>query len=937
MYRKVLLPIILMVILLISSCSKQNKSDFKIDYEKYKLANGLEVVLHVDKSDPITAVAIIFHVGSNRELVGKTGFAHLFEHMMFQESQHVVKDQLVKIIHRYGGILNGGTWKDGTFYYEVVPKNALEKVLWLDSDRMGFLLPALTQEAFNNQKDVVMNEKRQMDDNSPYGHSYFILGKLLYPEDHPYNWDVFGSMEDLQNASLEDVHNFFKKWYGPNNATLVIAGDINIENTKKLVEKYYGEIKSIPEIQNPKPQPVTLSETKKVYYEDNFAKSPEITMVFPTAEQFTKDSYALDFLSELLSDGKKAPLYKIIVEKEKLAPSVSSRQSSAEIAGKFTFKVRTFPGKNLKDVENAIFESLTLFEKEKFTQEDLDRIKIKIETGFYNDLSSVSSKSYQLALYNEYGGSPDFLTEDLNRILAVTIDDIWIVYNKYIKGKHFVELNFVPKGQSTLAVNDAKLFHIDEDKIIKPEKPIKEIVVEKIESNFDRSQEPPLGPDPLLKIPQVWTDTYKNGLKVYGIEQHELPLINFSIIIKGGLLLDDANKIGVANLLTDELMQGTKNKTPIELEEAINDLGANIDMYTRKQSIVIKVNCLKSKFDDVVALVKEILLEPRWDEKEFDRVKKKTVEEINRESFMPEAISKNVYAKLVYGKDNILSNSSLGSVESVQNITLDDLKNFYTQYITPKLTHLSIAGDISKKKVQKSFSKLTDTWQANDVAIPNLTYPKLPTKAKVYFVDVPGSLQSDIRIGYLSLARTDPDFYPAYVMNYMLGGAFSGKLNMVLREEKGYTYYVWSDFLGTKYPGPFTASAAVQSKYTLESVQIFKDLMSKYADSITEKDLQFTKDALINSNTRRFETLGALIQMLNNIANYNLPFDYVKDQEKVIREMTVAKEKELAKKYIKPNQMNYLIVGDAKTQFKPLKKLGFGKPVLVDVNGNKVK
>ncbi len=937
MYRKLLIPLTLIVFILLSSCDREKKTEFKIDYQKYTLKNGLEVILHVDKSDPIAAVAIMFHVGSNREIPGKTGFAHLFEHMMFQESQHVAQDQFFRIIQGSGGTLNGGTWEDGTVYYEVVPKNALEKVLWLESDRMGFLLPTVTQEAFQNQQDVVMNEKRQRIDNRPYGPTDYILGKLLYPEGHPYNWQVIGSMEDLQRASLEDVHNFFKKWYGPNNATLVIAGDIDVAQTKKMVEKYFGEIKPIPEVQKPKPQPVKLNETKRVYFEDNFAKSPELTMVYPTVEQFNKDSYALEFLSQLLTDGKKAPLYKVIVEQKKLAPSVHSRQSGKELAGTFIFKVRAFPGTNLSDVEKAVFDGLTLFEKEKFTQKDLDRIKTKIETDFYNALTSVLSKSFQLAQYNEYGGSPGFLTKDLNLTLAVTMDDIWHVYNKYIKGKNFVETSFVPKGQSALAVKGAALYTIPPDKTIKRPKPKKELAVEKIKSSFDRSVEPPLGPEPLLNVPKVWTDNYDNGLRVYGIEQRELPLINFSIVIEGGMLLDSPDKIGVANLITDELMQGTKNKTPIELEEAIDDLGANIGMYTSKQAIVVNVNCLESKIDAVTALVKEILLEPRWDEKEFARVKQKTIEQINRGKFMPSTIASNVYNKIIYGDNNILSNNTLGSVESVQNITIDDLKNFYNKNISPKLTYITVAGDISKDKTREAFSELVRSWKTKDVAIPKPVFSKSDKKAKVYFVDVPGARQSEIRIGYLALAYTDPDYYPAYVMNYKLGGAFNGILNMVLREEKGYTYGARSGFSGSNYPGPFTASAAVQSDHTLESVQIFKDLMSKYADSITENDLQFTKDALIKSNSRRFETLSALIGMLNNIARYNLPFDYVKEQEKIIRDMTVDKEKELAKKYIQPEKMNYLIVGDAKTQLKPLKKLGFGHPVLLDVDGKPVK
>ena len=471
---------------------KGNDKTFKIEYEKYKLDNGLEVILHRDKSDPIISVAIQYHVGSNREIKGRTGFAHLFEHIMFQESQHVGQDQFFKIIQGNGGTLNGGTWFDGTVYFEVMPKNYLETVLWLESDRMGWLLPTVTQDAFENQQEVVQNEKRQRVDNQPYGNTNYIINKLLYPEDHPYNWQVIGSMEDLQNATVQDVRDFYSKWYGPNNATLVIAGDFDADKTKELVKKYFGEIQPSPPVVDPKPIPVTLNETKRAYYEDNFAKSPELRMVFPTVEQYSKDSYALDILSNILADGKKAPLYKVIVEDKMLAPSADAYQSSQEIAGTFDIRVRAFPDKNLSDVEDAILEAFKKFEKDGFTDEDLSRIKATTETNFYNSISSILGKSFQLASYNEYAGSPDFINDDLQNSLNVTKDDIWRVYNKYIKGKKYVLTSFVPKGKADLAAKNSGLFVIPEEKIVPKEDKEKNIAstvkpLDEIPGSFDRN------------------------------------------------------------------------------------------------------------------------------------------------------------------------------------------------------------------------------------------------------------------------------------------------------------------------------------------------------------------------------------------------------------------------------------------------------------------
>ncbi len=938
---KSFIPLLLLGTLLFVSCSKQSP-EFKIDYTKYTLDNGLTVVLQPDTSDPIVSVAILFHVGSNRETKGRTGFAHLFEHMMFQESEHVGQDQFFKIVQEAGGTLNGGTWEDGTVYFEVVPKNALERMLWLESDRMGFLLPTVTQDAFVNQQAVVQNEKRQSYDNRPYGQTRYVIDKLLYPENHPYNWQTIGEMDDLRNATLKDVHDFHKKWYGPNNATLVIAGDFDEAKVKEWVKKYFGEIKSSEKVEDLKPMPVELKETKRAYYEDNFAESPELNMVFPTVEQFNKDAYALDFLSDLLAGSKKSPLYKIIVEEKKLAPSVSAFQNSGEIAGSFNIRVRTFPDIKLSDVEEAIKEAFAKFEKDGFTEQDIERIKTKTETAFFNGISSVFMKSYQLAIYNEFAGSPGFITQDLENTLSVTKDDVLRVYNKYIKDKPYVLTSFVPKGRTDLVADNSEFFPVKEEKLEEQSKVSttednEEFKIEEITSSFDRNAEPPLGPDPLLNVPTVWSEELANGIKIYGIEQSELPLVQFSITIKGGMLMDDINKVGVANLITDEMMQGTKNKTPIELEEAIDDLGATINMYTTKQSIVIQASCLSTKFEDTYKLVEEILFEPRWDEKEFERVKNETIETIKRRKADPNSVASNVFNKLVYGEDNILAYNTYGTEESVESITLDDLKNFYERTFAPELSFVTVAGDVGKDEAVSVFKSLEKKWEKKNIQLPEVKVPEMPDHPSIYFIDFPDAKQSAIRIGTLGMKFTDPDYYRANVMNYKLGGSFNGRVNMILREEKGYTYGARTSFSGYLFPGTFVASSSVRSNTTFESAKIFFDEMKKYREGIPEEDLEFTKNALIKSNARRFETLGALLGMLNNIAMYNLPFDYVKKQEEIIRNMTLDEHKAIAQKYIQPDKMICVIAGDAKTQMKKLKDLGIGTPVLLDREGNPVK
>ena len=916
--------------------------DFQVDYEQYRLANGLEVVLHQDRSDPITAVAVLYHVGSNREEMGRTGFAHLFEHMMFQSSQHAGEDQFFQKIQSAGGTLNGGTSSDQTIYFEVVPKNALEMALWLESDRMGYLLPTITEEALRNQQSVVQNEKRQRVDNVPYGHTSYVIDKLVYPEGHPYNWQVIGSFEDLANASVEDVRNFFLKWYGPNNATLVIAGDFDPAQTKEWVEKYFGEIRSQGAVADPAPQRVTLAATKRAFHEDNFARSPELNMVFPTVEEYAPDAYALSMLARLLSDGKKAPLYKVLVEEQKLAPSVSAYQRSSEIAGVFQIRVRAFPNKSLADVESAIGEAFARFEEERFTVDDLDRLKAQTETSFYNGLASILGKSFQLASYNEFAGSPSYIEQDIRNSLAVTEADVWRVYETYVKDKPFVLTSFVPRGQVNLVADRSERFPIQEEAILTAGAGVGGTAsvappAAEIPSAFDRSVEPPRGPAPTVTLPAVWSHTYANGLTVYGIEQHELPLVQFSLTVRGGQQLDDLDGVGVANLVSDIMMEGTANRTPLELEEAIDRLGARISMFTNSEAVSLQANGLKSKIGDVYALVEEILLQPRWDEKEFARIKDETVENINRRKVNPAAVASEVYSKLVYGPEHIRGYGTIGTAETVQRIAIDDVRSFYEANFSPSVSFIAVAGDITQAEAVELFRPLEEKWPAKDVTFPQYADPAPQPRTTVYFVDMPGAKQSQLYVGHLGLARTDADFNAATVMNYQLGGSFNGVLNMILREEKGYTYGARSSFNGTNYPGTFAASTSVMSNATLESLEIIRDEIAAYRQGISEEGLAFTKDALTQSNARRFETLFALQGMLEDIAMYGLPYDYVRQEEEEIRAMTLERHRDLAQQYLDPDHMIYLVVGDARTQLPRLRQLGLGNPVQLDEAGNGVR
>jgi zinc protease len=803
----------------------------------------------------------------------------------------------------------------------------------MESDRMGYMINTVTQKAFNIQQNVVQNEKRQSVDNQPYGWTSWVIAKNLYPKGHPYSWTVIGEMDDLKNASVEDVKAFHEKYYVPNNATLVLAGDFDVKTAKKLIEKYFGEIKRGGNVTDPKPMPVTLDKTKMVYHEDNFAKAAQLRMIWPTTEAYSDDSYALSCLAQLLSQGKKAPLYKVLVKEKNLTSSQYARDGAQEIAGAFTIGVTANEGVSLNEVQKGVFEAFSLFEKEGFTDDDVERIKASQETDFYNGISSILGKSFQLASYNEDKGDPSYYRTDIERMKAVTKADILKVYEKYIKGKPYLATSFVPKGKMDLIVMGSEKANVQEESI-KDATQVEisdapEPALVKTPTSFDRSVIPVDGPDPEITIPKVWKHSLPDGLQVYGIEQNELPLVQVAVELKGGHYLDEISKPGVANLVSELMMEGTKNKTPLELEEEIEKLGATISVNASNSSITISANTLSRNYEKVLALMQEILLEPRWDTEEFTLAKTRILNNIKRQKANPTTLARNEINELVYGKNHIFSTDRLGTEESIASITIDDLKAYYNKNFSPDLASFMIAGDITKDKVVRSLQPLASRWTGTKVPFPSFTLPSGLTESRIYFVDVPGAKQSVINIGCLGLARTDKDYYPSVVMNYKLGGSFNSNVNLVLREEKGYTYGARTGFSGTYIPGQFVASASVRSSATQESVQIFKDLMEQYRNGISAADLDFTRNALIRSNARQFETLGAQIGMLRDISMYQFPVDYVKGEENIVRNMTLDQLKALAIKYIDPSKMYYVIAGDAKTQLEPLEKIGFGKPILV--------
>jgi zinc protease len=925
---------LIIAILISTTCTRVPQQDtLKIDYEKYTMPNGLQVILHTDHSDPIISYAIMYHVGSSREVPGKTGFAHLFEHLLFGGSENVPSGTFDKVIEGMGGSNNGFTTRDITTYYEMFPKNALEQVLWLESDRMGYFINSITQHTLAVQQNVVSNEKRQSEDNTPYGFTDYVISKNLYPATHPYNWEVIGEMADLKGATLDDVKSYYAHFYGPNNATLVLAGDFNKDSVKLMLNKYFGEIKAHGEVAKRTAQIPTLDKTVKLYHEDNFANVPEITMVWPVAQAYQKDAYALDFLAKILADGKKAPLYKVLVKEKQLTSKTTAYNNSGELTGEFTISVRANEGKTLKEIEAAVEEAFKRFETEGITEKDIERVKASSEKRFYEGITSVFDKSIQLAFYNTFLNDPGYIVKDIENIKAVTLNDVKMAYDKYIKGKPHVVTSFVPKGKTDLIADNSIPAGIKEENINEASQvEIAGATDEKIEkspSTFDRTVEPPAGKAPEVNIPVIWSAKLSNGIEVNGIDNKELPLVEMNVSITGGVQQDNTVLPGVASMVASVLPQGTKTKTPEELEEQIELLGSNISVNAGREEMTLNTSSLSRNFDKTVALLKEIILEPRWDTSEFRMAQTRTRNSILQAEAQPRSIAGMLFNKLLFGTDNIFGYNPKGTKESIMKINIDDLKNYYMNNFSPSVTKIQVAGNVTKEEVLAALKPLENEWKSKDVTIKSYITPENPAKSQIYFVDVPGSRQSVIYIGYLALSRSDPDYVKADFVNYRLGGAFTSILNQILREEKGFTYGASSYFQEMKTKAPFIAASSVRSDATFESVKIFRDEMAKYRNGVDDKDLQFIKNCMILSNALRFETNGSLAGMLATMAKYGFPQDYIKREESVIRNMTIEEHKAITDKYIIPDSMYYIVVGDAATQLKPLEKIGFGKPVLV--------
>lgn len=917
---------------------KKNGDELVIPYKRYVLDNGMMLIVHEDHSDPIVHVDVTYHVGSAREEIGKSGFAHFFEHMMFQGSDNVADEQHFKIITEAGGTLNGTTNQDRTNYFETVPSNQLEKMLWLEADRMGFLLDAVTQKKFEVQRATVKNERGQRYDNVPYGLLREKTAESLYPYGHPYSWLTIGYIEDLNRVDVNDLKNFFMRWYGPNNAVLTVGGDVKTEDVVGMVEKYFGSIPRGPEVTPTKLPAVKLEKDRYVSMVDDYAKLPLLQIVYPSVPNYHPDEAPLDCLAEILGQGKNSIFYKNLVKTQK-AINASVSNPCSELAGQFTVTVVPYPGNSLADMEKLVNDAFAEFEQRGVTDEDIEKFSNSMEANLINGLERVSGKVSTLAAFYTFTGDANRIGKELKRYTSVTKEDVMRVYNEYVKGKNRLVVSVVTKAdEKNIAAADN--YKRSEAGYKAPDYGYDGLTYNKAKDDFDRSVMPGTGDNPVVNVPDFWKEDLKGNIRVIGTETNEIPVVTYLIEFKGGHLLQasDLSKAGLAYMFAAMMEEDTKNYTAEQLSVELDKLGSSINFSSSLDGINVTVRTLAKNAGKTMKLLEERILRPKFDQDAFDRNKKRTIESLKNAEVRANYVVRTVFDMVLYGKDNVLGWSTAGTPESIENIELADIEKYYQNYFSRNEAKVVVVGDISKKEVLGHLAFL-QSMPDNKIKLPVLPEPPTVDKGRIYFVNIPNAAQTEFRVGATNGMRYDPlgEYYHSYVMNYPLGGAFNSRLNLHLREDKGWTYGARAGFSANKYTGEYVFGSGIKADATSDALKDVLAIMEKYrANGMTEEELMFTKNSIGQSDARNYEAGYQKAGFLSRILDYNLPADYPKQQNKVLEEIELYDLNKLAKVNIPAaDKVNIVLVGDKDKVWEGLQASGY-EIVELDADANLV-
>ncbi len=917
--RKLLVAVLALVALApgLAGQAPAGPANPKLEFEKFTLPNGLQVILHVDRKLPIVHVNEWFHVGSKDEKPGRTGFAHLFEHMMFQGSKNA-EGEYFNYAERAGanlreGGVNGTTNQDRTNYFVTVPSSSLEHVLWLEADRLATLLDVTTIEKLNNQRDVVKNERRQGLENTPYGRWYSLIFGTVYPAGHPYSWPVIGSQEDLTAATLDDVKDFFRRYYTPNNLSLVIAGDFDPAQAKALVTKYFGDLPPGPPLDRPARAIGALSSERVVEVSDRVSQE-RVYLGWPSPEYFSPDDAALDIAARVLADGLSSRLNKALVYDEQLATQVAAFNWTAEMGSIFIVQATARPGKPLAQVEQRIGEEIARLAKEGPSAAEVERAKTKQESEFISGLERIGGfggKADVLNQYNVYLGDPNNIDADLARYRKLTPADIQKAVARWIDTRNRAVLRFHPEAS---------------------ERPANALTL-------DRTQVPPLGADRPFTAPAVQTTKLPNGLEVLVVERRDLPKVNVVLTTRAGAASDLPGKAGLANLTLVTIDMGTKTRKALEIEEALGDLGTTLGGNIGRESARLTIDVLARNLSPALGIVADVAQNPVFPESDVARERQRVLDGLTQADRNANAVAGRIIPMLAFGPDHPYGRPAQGLKGTVTNITRQDLAAFHAANWKPGSSALIFAGDITLAQATELARTHFGNWAggaAAPVSIPAPAPAGVP--GKIYLVDRPDAAQTVIAQLLPGIARSSPDFYAVSLVDSAWGGAAGARLNMNLREDKGYAYGAFSNFNSMTKAGAWTGNAGVQTDKTAESIVEFdKELKGLVSGRPIEADeFNSTRSRLTRGYTQQFESLARVTQQVGNLWVLGLPMTELQREFDATSKLTLADVQAAVKKYVQPDKSSLLLVGDrAKIEAK-VKALNLGDIILLDVEGKPV-
>jgi zinc protease len=940
MLNKTYLTFLLVLVLAVTgltSCVTQ-KSDAqsstadipRIAFEKYTLPNGLDVILSRDARVPMVAVNLWYHVGPANEEPGRTGFAHLFEHMMFQSSKHVPADSHFKLLEAAGASdINGTTDYDRTNYFQTVPTNQLELALWLESDRMGYLLDVVDQNALSNQQDVVRNERRQSVENQPYGLAEEAMVQTLFPKGHPYYGNVIGSHEDIQAAKLDDVRRFFRQYYSPNNASLAIVGDFDSANAKALVEKYFGTLKrgaDVPPIKAETPK--ITSERRKVV--NARVELPRVYMAWVTSPIFKPGDADADVASNILGGGRSSRLYKKLVYEKQIAQTVSAQQYSLILGSIFQIEATARPGHTVEELEKAIEEELAAFRASPVEAREIEQARNTIETniiGGLERLGGFGGVADRLNSYNHYLDTPDYLAKDIERYRAVNPSSVQAFAKEQLASNARVVMHVVPgepEAAPQLPTPPPVASSQSGGESINPDEPW-------------RKEVPRAGPARPLQLATPVSAKLANGLTLILSERRGLPIVASNLVLRTGSDANPLDKPGMANFVAAMLDEGTAKRNALQIADDVSRLGASLATSSSMDATTISARSLTKNFPATLEILSDVVLNPSFPAEEIERQRASRLAGLIQQRDNPAQVAAQVTAAVLYGSKHPYGYSEVGTEGSVKAMTRDDMAAFWKQNFVPNNAALVVAGDISMDELRALAEKSFGGWQSGTPVQPALGAPAT-TAARVVVVDKPGSPQTQVRVASIGAPRSSPDFRPLQVMNLALGGLFSSRINMNLREQHGYTYGASSQFAFRRAAGPFQVASGVRTDVTGPAVtEIFKEVRGMVDRPVSEDELKKAKDSLSNSLPGAFESSANAVSNFSNVFIYDLGLDYYTRYAEQVNAVTPDQTLTVAKKYLNPGAMVVVAVGD-KAKIEPqLKKLNLGAMETRDTEGRPAK